>query len=125
MNEVGVGTRVINFLVDTLLIAFIAYGFYKWYMFYVIYWRYTPYQYYLFFHATIFVYYFLWETLLGRTPGKYVTMTRVRSKTGTRPPVYMIFLRSLLRLSLIDAFFIPVLGRPLHDALSNTRVVET
>jgi hypothetical protein len=35
-----------------------------------------------------------------------------------------VLLRSLLRLTIIDAFFIPFLERPLHDALSKTRVVE-
>jgi uncharacterized RDD family membrane protein YckC len=124
MNEVGIGTRVLNFLVDTLAIVLISYGLYKWYMFYVMYYDYTPYQYYLFFFATIFGYYFLWEALLSRTPGKYLTMTRVRSADGKRPALYQIFLRSLLRLTIIDPLFIAFLDKPLHDALSKTRVVE-
>lgn len=124
MNEVGIGTRVLNFLVDTILIAFIAYGFYKWYMFYVMYYAYRPIQYYLFFYATIIVYYFIWESLCSRTPGKFISMSRVRSSNGKRPAIYQTFLRSILRLTLIDPFFIPFLDRPLHDALSKTRVVE-
>ena len=107
MNQVGVGTRVLNFLVDTLLIALIAYGLYKWYSFYVVYYNYTPYQYYVFFYATIFLYYFIWESLLTRTPGKYLTMTRVRTDSNKRPGIHRIFVRSLVRLILIDPFFIP------------------
>ena len=124
MNEVGIGSRVLNFLVDTLAISLIGYGFYKWYVFYVMYYNYTPQQYYKFFYATLFGYYFIWEVLLSRTPGKYLTMSRVRSSNGKRPTVLQFFLRSLLRLILIDPFFIPILNRPLHDALSKTRVVE-
>ncbi len=124
MNEVGVGTRVLNFLSDTILISLIGYGLFKWYMFYVIYYNYEPYQYYLFFYATLFAYYFICETLFSRTPGKFLTMSRVRNKDGQRPSVLQFFLRSILRLTLIDPFFIPIVGRPLHDALSKTRVVE-
>lgn len=124
MNEVGIGTRVLNFLVDTLAIALISYGLYKWYLFYVMYYGYTPYQYYLFFFATLFVYYFLWEAFLTRTPGKYLTMTRVRSADGRRPAIYQILLRSILRLTIIDPLFIAFIDKPLHDALSKTRVVE-
>lgn len=124
MNEAGVGTRVVNFLVDMLAISLISYGVYKWYMFYVMYYGYTPYQFYIFFYATLFVYYFIWEALLSRTPGKYLTMTRVRSANGKRPALYQVLFRSILRLTLIDPFFIPFLNRPLHDALSKTRVVE-
>ena len=124
MNEVGIGSRVLNFLVDTLAISLIGYGFYKWHVFYVMYYNYTPQQYYKFFYATVFVYYFIWEVLLCRTPGKYLTMSRVRSASGKRPTILQFFLRSLLRLILIDPFFIPILNRPLHDALSKTRVVE-
>ena len=79
MNEVGIGSRVLNFLVDTFAISLIGYGFYKWHVFYVMYYNYTPQQYYKFFYATVFVYYFIWEVLLCRTPGKYLTMSRVRS----------------------------------------------
>ena len=125
MNKSGVGTRVLNFLADTLIISLLSYGLYKWYMFYVVYYSYQPYQYYVFFYATLFVYYFLFEALLSRTPGKFLTMTRVRNTSGKRPGIYFVFFRTLLRLTLIDPFFIPVFGRPLHDHLSKTRVTET
>lgn len=124
MNEVGIGTRVLNYLVDTLAITLISYGLYKWYVFYMMYYNYRTFQFYQFFFATIFVYYFIWESLFSRTPGKFLTMTRVRSAAGKRPAIYRIFLRCLLRLTIIDPIFIAIINRPLHDALSGTRVVE-
>ncbi len=124
MNEVGVGTRVVNFLIDTLLIFFISYGFYKWWSFYVMYWRYPGIQYYVFFYATLFVYYFLFELMFLKTPGKWISFTKVVTPLGKRPAWYKILFRSILRLTIIDPFFIPFLDRPLHDVLSKTRVVE-
>jgi uncharacterized RDD family membrane protein YckC len=124
MKQVGVGTRVINFLIDTIAVFLISYGLYKWWVFYVRYWEYPYYPFYYFFWATMFVYYTLFELLTSRTPGKLLTMTKVRTVSGKRPAFYQVLLRSLLRLTLIDPFFIPVFEKPLHDALSKTVVVE-
>ena len=124
MKEVGVGTRVINFIVDTLLVALISYGLFKWYQFYVYYYGFVPYQYYLFFYATLFIYYFLFELIFTRTPGKWLSLTKVRDVDGKRPAWYQLLFRSLLRLTIIDPFFIPFFDRTLHDQLSKTRVVE-
>ena len=120
----GVGSRVINYLVDTILVYLIGYGFYKWHQFYVQFWSYKYVPFYFFFFGSMFAYYFIFETLTGRTIGKMVTFTRVRTLQNKRPNVLQTFIRSLLRLTIIDPFFIPWLDRPLHDALSKTRVVE-
>lgn len=124
MREVGIGTRVINFLVDTILVFFIAYGLYKWWSFYVMYWEYKFFPFYMFFYATILFYYTTFELIWSRTPGKWLSISKVRSAAGGRPSWYQVVLRSLLRLTVIDCFFIPFLDRPLHDALTKTRVVE-
>ena len=124
MNEVGTGARVINFLVDTILIFIASYGLYKWYSFYVLYWQYKYYQFYLFFFATIFIYYTIFEALFSRTPGKFLSLSKVRNVDGGRASFLQVILRSFVRLTLIDLFFIPFLGRTLHDQLSKTRVVE-
>lgn len=124
MNEMGIGSRVINYLVDTILVYLIGYGLYKWYLFYVQFWAYKYVPFYYFFFASMFAYYFIFETLTGRTAGKFLTFTRVRNLQNKRPNVLQTFIRSLLRLTIIDPFFIPWLDRPLHDALSKTRVVE-
>lgn len=124
MKEVGVGSRSVNFLVDTILIALISYAFYKWWSFQAYYWQYTFYPYYVFFYSTVFVYYTIFEGLFSRTPGKWISFTRVRDTKGGRPAFYRVLLRSLLRLTLIDMFFMPFFDRPLHDQLTKTRVVE-
>ncbi|GEO09378.1 RDD family protein [Segetibacter aerophilus] len=124
MNEVGIGSRVINFSVDTILIALIAYGLYKWNNFYVYYWQHKFYPFYLFFYPMVFIYYTLFEAFAGRSPGKWLSITRVRNLKGERPAFYQVLLRSLLRLTFIDMFFIIIFDRPLHDQLSKTRVVE-
>lgn len=124
MNEVGIGGRVINFLIDTVIIWALSYGLFKWYNFYVYYYSFESYQYYLFFYATLFIYYLVFELLFSRTPAKWLTLSKVRNAQGKRPAFYQIVLRCLLRLTIIDSFFIPFLDRPLHDALSKTRVVE-
>ncbi|MCW3081399.1 RDD family protein [Segetibacter sp.] len=124
MKEVGIGSRVINFVVDTILIALIAYALYKWNNFYVYYWQHKFYPFYLFFYPMVFVYYTIFETIAGRSPGKLLSITRVRNLKGERPAFYQVLLRSLLRLTFIDMFFIIIFDRPLHDQLSKTRVVE-
>jgi uncharacterized RDD family membrane protein YckC len=124
MKEVGVGSRVINFLVDTIIIALIAYGLYKWNSFYVYYWHHKYYPFYMFFYSFLFIYYTILEAIFSRTPGKWLSITTVRNVEGGRPKFYQVLLRSLLRLTFIDMFFIPVFDRPLHDQLSKTRVVE-
>jgi uncharacterized RDD family membrane protein YckC len=124
MKEVGIGSRVINFVVDTILIALIAYALYKWNNFYVYYWQHKFYPFYLFFYPMVFIYYTLFEGIAGRSPGKWLSITRVRNLKGEKPSFYQILLRSLLRLTFIDMFFIPFFDRPLHDQLSKTRVVE-
>ena len=124
MKEAGIGTRVINFLIDTILIFLLAFALYKWWIFYVTYWDYKFFPFYQFFHATTFVYYFLFEALFSKTPGKWLTMSKVRNTSGGKPGWYQVLLRSLTRLTIIYAFFIPILGRPLHDAISGTRLEE-
>jgi len=124
MREVGVGTRVINFLADTVLIFLLCFGLYKWWNFYVTYWGYTYFQFYKVFYATLFVYYTFFELIWSRTPGKWLTISKVRNSAGGRPKWYQVIFRSILRLTIIDCLFMPFLQRPLHDALSKTRVVE-
>ena len=125
MKEVGVGSRVINFLVDTIIVSLLAYGLYRWWTFYVMYWEYKFIPYYQVFYATLFVYYSVFELIWGRTPGKWITMTKVKNAVGGKPAFYQILLRSALRLTLVlDPIFIAFYERPLHDVVSKTRLVE-
>ena len=125
MKFVGTGTRVLNFLIDTLLIFIISYAFSKWYNFQVMYWGYSYLPPYSFFFISLFVYYFIFESIWRRTPGKWVSISKVVDKNGKKASVLQVLIRSLIRLTIIDLFFIPFLdGRTLHDYLSGTYVVE-
>ena len=124
MNRAGFGTRVLNFIIDTLLIFGIAYGLYNWWIFYVMYWEYTFIPFYFFFFGLIFIYYVFFEGIFKRTPGKWLSISKVVNKKGSKPNFFQIVIRSLVRVTIIDCFFIPFLDKPLHDYLSKTEVVE-
>ncbi|HWB25215.1 MAG TPA: RDD family protein [Chitinophagaceae bacterium] len=124
MKKVGIGTRVLNFVIDTLLVFFISWGFYKWHNFYVFYYQKTPIDFYIFFWLTLVVYCFLFEAFFSRTPGKWLTMSKVVDRHDKRPALWQVVVRSVVRVIPIDCFFIPFLDGTLHDFASNTKVVE-
>ncbi len=124
MNIVGIGTRVLNFLVDTILIAIISiFCFHGWNL-YVQFYGYPFYNFGWFFFGVLFIYYTIFESIFARTPGKWLSYSKVVTKDGKRPSFIHILLRSAIRLVLIDMFFIPFLDKTLHDFFSNTEVVE-
>lgn len=124
MVKVGDGTRSLNFFIDTILLTILAMLLFRWYNFYVVYWRYTPLHFGWFFFPTMFGYYSFFELIFSKTPGKWFTHSRVVAKNGSKASWYMILLRSMLRLSIVDLFFGPFLGGPLHDFASSTTVVQ-
>jgi uncharacterized RDD family membrane protein YckC len=124
MRTVGDGTRILNFLVDTLIIFALAYFAAKGWNWYVRYWGYPFYNFGWFFFGMIFVYYTFFESIFGRTPGKWLSYSKVVNAKGRKPFFGWIIIRSLARITVIDLFFIPFLGKPLHDYLSKTMVVE-
>ena len=124
MNRAGFGTRVLNFLVDTLLIFSIAYGIDSWWDFQTLYWHYPFIPFYTFFWIMIFVYYTFFEAIFKRSPAKWLSFTKVVNRNNKRPAFWQILVRSLVRLTIIDCFFIPFLDKPLHDYLSKTEVVQ-
>ncbi|HXL54878.1 MAG TPA: RDD family protein, partial [Chitinophagaceae bacterium] len=62
--------------------------------------------------------------LFSRTPGKWLSLSKVVNKKGKKTSFLQILLRSIVRLTIIDCFFIPFLDKPLHDYVSKTEVVE-
>ncbi|MFT4155425.1 RDD family protein [Parafilimonas sp.] len=124
MQKTGVGIRVLNFLVDTLLIFGITYGASAWWDFHVMYWSYPPAQFYTLFFMVLFIYYTIFEALFKRSPGKWLSKSKVVNKNGGKPAFWQILVRSLVRLTIIDCFFIPFFDGPLHDYLSQTAVTE-
>lgn len=125
MKQVGIGTRVINFLVDTIAIFTIAYIATKINQYYALQHRVYYIRFGYVFFASLFTYYFICEALFARTLGKLVSFTKVVTNNNKRPNVLQMLVRSLVRLTVIDMFFIPFLNdKTLHDYLSKTNVVE-
>lgn len=124
MRKVGDGTRALNFFIDTAIIFVLAYTGYKVWSWYVIYWHYPYYKFGWFFFGILFIYYCFFEGLFSRTPGKWFTFSRVINVHQRKPSFLQVIVRSLVRITIIDMFFIPFLGKPLHDYLSKTEVVE-
>ncbi len=124
LNCVGIGTRILNFLVDGLVILLLAYLFFKIHKWYVFYYKITYLNFGWFFFGTMFFYYLLLETIFAKTPGKWLTQTKVVNLYGNKPSFLAITIRSITRITIIDIFFIPFLDKTLHDYLSKTNVIE-
>jgi len=124
MIQVGIGTRVLNFIVDVLLITALSFAVFKAWQFYAYYYHILFFPFYYFFWCIWVLYYFVFESIFGRTPGKWLSVSKVVSKKGGRPNILQYMVRSVSRLILIDAFFIPFLDKTLHDYVSATEVVE-
>src|SRR5487761_2378963 len=122
MKQVGIGTRVVNFVVDTLIIFVLSFEAFKGWEFYSYYWHIMYLPFYFFFWAVLFLYYLLFESIFSRSPAKWITLTRMVNRQGKKPGFSRILVRSLVRLTLIDCFFIPFLDVTLHDYLSKTTV---
>jgi uncharacterized RDD family membrane protein YckC len=71
-----------------------------------------------------FLYFFAFETLTGRTLGKYLTGTCVVDPLGRRPSRKTIALRSLCRLIPFEVLSFLASDVGWHDSLSGTRVVR-
>lgn len=71
-----------------------------------------------------FVFYTLFETFTGKTPGKYVTKTEVVLIDGSRPGFFTILGRSLTRIMFIDTLSFLLNKRGWHDYFSNTYVIS-
>ena len=124
MNKVGDGTRVLHFLVDTLLFWILAVLLYKWWNFHVLYWGYMHLNFGWFFFGTLFMYYSIFESLFARTPGKWLSHSKVVKTNGSKPGFLQIIVRSLVRITIIDMFCYPFLEKTLHDYVSKTELVQ-
>lgn len=107
--------RAINYIIDFTSIMII----------YIIISAYLPQQfievcYFIFY----FLYYFLFEFLVGRTPGKFVTKTKVVNINGEKPGIKNILIRTVSRLIYLDlmSFLLGSVG--MHDKFSKTYVAN-
>ena len=124
MKTVGDGTRALNFFIDNLIIFTLAFFSFRGWNWYVMYWGYKGYNFGWFFFGSVFVYYTFFEAIFARTPAKWFTSTKVVTTTGGKPSLGWIIIRSLVRITIVDLFFLPFLGKTLHDYLSKTQVVQ-
>ena len=121
--SIGDGTRILHFLVDTILIAILTYIIYGWWNFHVLYWNYTPIQFGYFFFATMWVYVFLFEWIFLRTPAKWFTGTKVVSDKGGRPNIFQFIIRASIHTTIISMFGLAWNGQPWHDTFSKTKLI--
>jgi uncharacterized RDD family membrane protein YckC len=73
----------------------------------------------------LIIYYMVFETITGRTLGKYITNTKVLTEDGQKPEADKILYRTLSRMIPFEAFsFLGDEGRGWHDSLAKTVVVD-
>lgn len=124
MRVVGIGTRVIDFVVDTTVILLISYLLNRTSNFYQYYWKFSGIPYWQIFCGVLILYYIVCEGLFKTTLGKKASISKVVNSQGQRPHFLQILVRSFVRLFPLDFLFIPFTDRTLHDILSKTYVVE-
>lgn len=75
---------------------------------------------------TAFLYYFLFEYYLNKTPGKMILKTKVVNKDGNRPSANELAVRTICRFIPLEQFSFTGSNNPVgwHDSISNTLVVE-
>lgn len=70
-------------------------------------------------------YYFVMELRYGQTLGKMFTKTMVVHKSGRKPSVGNLIIRSMFRIATLDVLsFLLGTAVGMHDSFSNTRVVK-
>lgn len=123
-SQVGEGSRVIHFFIDTIIISIITYIVYEWWVFHVQYWHYRPIGFGVFFFLVTWVYCFVFEFLFLRTPAKWLTASKVVGQNGKRPSVLQFIIRASLRTTIISMFGLAWNQKPFHDTLSKTEVIH-
>lgn len=115
MIEANKGTRIINYLIDLILIT----------MLYVIVFIILNSKNEIgIFYIVYLLYYFLFEHFKGQTIGKMITNTIVVDKHDLKPSLKRILLRTILRLNPFDGFsYLTGLNRGGHDLMSKTKLV--
>lgn len=108
--------RAENFGIDFTISSFIA--------LIIIYFTYSDVKIaFLTYFVVRFIYYFFFEIIFSRTPGKFETLTLVVNSEGNKPSIFKLLIRNITR-------FISVLSgvsdneRAIHDSISNTFVIK-
>jgi uncharacterized RDD family membrane protein YckC len=85
-----------------------------------------PLGYFILLNLSVYLYYFVFETIWQRTPAKFITGTKVITKTGGKPSMGTIAIRTLFRFVPFDP--LSFVGKSVygwHDKWSKTYVVKT
>ncbi|MDA0178622.1 RDD family protein [Mesoflavibacter profundi] len=108
--------RAENFGIDFTISSFIA--------LIVIYFTYTNIKIAFVIYLLVrFIYYFSFEVIFSRTPGKFETLTLVVNSEGNKPSIFQLLTRNITR-------FISIFSgvsdneRAIHDSISNTFVIK-
>lgn len=78
----------------------------------------------LYFLLEYFLYHFIFELAFSRTPGKFLTGTKVIDDNERRPAFKTILIRTLCRLIPFDGLSFLVADRGWHDSISKTEVIH-
>ena len=127
MNSVGTGTRVLSFVTDTILVFILTFAVSRTWTWYVFYYQIKYFPFFYFWFAVTFLYYLFFEGIWRRTPGKWLSLSKVVSADGSKASFGQIVIRSFIRtigIILIDSVFLPFTGRTAHDYVSKTYVIE-
>jgi uncharacterized RDD family membrane protein YckC len=116
MSDINKGIRVINFIIDYLVInlfvLILVSGLNQLYYFKS------------YFIVGYFLYYFIFEFISGKTIGKIITKTHVVDCNNNKPKFFRIVLRTILRFNPFDiASFIFGFNQGAHDKLSRTKII--
>lgn len=112
MVETNKGIRIINFLIDLIMVSIISVileTIFKFGFFYLVY----------------LVYYFTFEFFSGQTVGKMITRTKVVDNNQNKPSVKKLIIRTILRLNPFDSLSY-LFGQSLgsHDLISKTKLIN-
>ncbi len=119
--------RLINYIVDIVCILLVFYIILR-ILPYTL--KYLPFDFEIDLNIILLVVYLIYfiflESVNGRTVGKYFTNTKVVGANGNKPSFGNIIIRTLVRLTTIDALSF-LSERPIgwHDSISKTEVIET
>lgn len=77
----------------------------------------------IYFFFLYFIYHFLFEYFFSRTPGKFITNTKVVDEDGNKPSTKILLIRNLCRLIPLDNLSF-LIGDGWHDEFSRTEVIR-
>lgn len=121
MNFAGQTLRFVNFLLDTSIYFALLW------IFFIVFIDLIPIEEVKWISIlAFFLYYFVFESVKGQTPGKMITGTRLVSTTGNKKNfLFRIGCRTLMRFIPLDILSYLLYKRGLHDMISKTAIIKT